>query len=100
MSFARGFALSLVELVLGLLWAYTWVVVIRAVVSWVNPDPYNPVVRILHRLTEPLLKPLRRLVPPHRLGGLDLSPLILILLIQLVRSTIAYSIFGAPVRVF
>jgi YggT family protein len=99
-SFARGFALSLVELVLGLLWAYTWVVVIRAVISWVNPDPYSPVVRILHRLTEPLLRPLRRLAPPHKLGGLDLSPLILILLIQLVRSTIAYSVFGSPVRMF
>ncbi len=75
-------------------------VIIRAVISWVNPDPYNPVVRILQRLTEPLLRPLRRLAPPHKLGGLDLSPLILVLLIQLVRSTIAYSVFGSPVRMF
>ena len=100
MNFARGFGFSLVQLVLGLLWAYTWVVIIRALISWVNPDPYNPVVRILHRLTEPLLRPLRELAPPHKLGGLDLSPLILILLIQLVRSTIAYSVFGTPVRLF
>ena len=96
MNFARGFGFSLLQLFLGLLWAYTWVVIIRAVVSWVNPDPHNPIVRMLHQLTEPLLRPIRKLVPPYKLGGLDLSPLILILLIQLVRSTIIYSVYGTP----
>jgi YggT family protein len=100
MNLARGFGYSVLQLVLSLLWAYTWVVIIRAVITWVNPDPYNPIVRILHQLTEPLLRPIRRLVPPHKLGGLDLSPLILILVIQLVRSTIVYAVFGTPVRLF
>jgi YggT family protein len=66
----------------------------------VNPDPHNPIVRILYQLTEPVLRPIRKLVPPYKLGGLDLSPLILILLIQLVRSTIVYTVYGTPARLF
>ena len=51
---------------------YTWLIVIRILLSWVNPDPYNPVVQFLVRATEPVLAPLRRLIPP--IAGLDLSP--------------------------
>lgn len=92
MNFAQGFGLSLLEIVLGLMTAYTWVIIIRALLSWVNPDPYNPVVRLLVSITEPVLRPLRRLAPPHKLGGLDLSPMIAILLIQLVRNGLLYSL--------
>jgi YggT family protein len=59
---------------------YMWVIIIRALLSWVNPDPYNPIVQFLTRITEPVLRPLRKLVPPFRLG-IDLSPLIAILII-------------------
>ena len=59
---------------------YMWVIIIRALLSWVNPDPYNPIVQFLTRITEPVLRPLRKLVPTHRLG-IDLSPLIAILII-------------------
>ncbi len=83
----------------GLLDLYTWVVVIRALLSWVGPDPYNPIVRLLHQLTEPLLAPLRRLVSPRRLGGLDLSPLLLILIIQFVRYGLIYAV-TQPTRPF
>ena len=95
MNFARGFGFSLLGLVLSLLDIYSWVVIIRALISWVSPDPYNPIVQILSKLTEPLLRPLRKLVPPERLGGLDLTPLILILLIQLVKYTVIYSVTSA-----
>lgn len=98
MNFARGFGFSLLGLVLSLLDIYSWVVIIRALISWVSPDPYNPIVRILSKLTEPLLRPLRKLVPPERMGGLDLTPLILILLIQLVKYTIIYSVSPAQPR--
>ena len=54
---------------------YLWVIIIRALISWVGPDPYNPVVRLLTRLTEPVLQPLRRMVPAWRMG-FDLSPMI------------------------
>ena len=67
--------------VLGvLLNIYLWVIIIRAVISWLNPDPYNPIVQFLTRVTEPVLRPLRKLVPTWKLG-IDLSPLIAILLI-------------------
>jgi len=59
---------------------YMWVIIIRALLSWVNPDPYNPIVQFLTRVTEPVLRPLRKLVPAYRLG-IGLSPLIAILII-------------------
>ena len=60
---------------------YMWVIIIRALLSWVNPDPYNPIVQFLTRATEPVLRQLRKLVPPWKMGGFDLSPLIAILII-------------------
>jgi len=59
---------------------YMWIIIIRALLSWVNPDPYNPIVQFLTRITEPVLRPLRKLVPTWKLG-VDLSPLIAILII-------------------
>ncbi|HEX9860303.1 MAG TPA: YggT family protein [Nitrospirota bacterium] len=59
---------------------YMWVIIIRALITWVNPDPRNPIVQFLQRSTEPVLRPLRKLVPPWKLG-IDLSPLIAILII-------------------
>ncbi|AKS24833.1 hypothetical protein BOX30_06865 [Leptospirillum ferriphilum] len=68
-----------------LLTIYSWVIIIRALLSWVAPDPYNPVVRILHQVTEPVLAPIRKLVPPEKLAGMDISPLIAIFLIQVLQ---------------
>uniref|UniRef100_A0A7C3QSK1 YggT family protein n=1 Tax=Leptospirillum ferriphilum TaxID=178606 RepID=A0A7C3QSK1_9BACT len=68
-----------------LLTLYSWIIIIRALISWVSPDPSNPVVRILHQITEPVLAPLRRLVPPEKLAGMDISPLIAIFLIQVIQ---------------
>ncbi len=59
---------------------YMWVIIIRALISWVNPDPYNAIVQILTRVTEPVLRPIRKLVPPYKVG-IDFSPLIAILII-------------------
>ncbi len=63
---------------------YMWIIIIRALISWVNPDPYNPIVQFLVRVTEPALGPLRRLVPTWRIG-IDLSPLIAIFIIYFLR---------------
>ena len=71
---------------------YMWVIIIRALISWVNPDPYNPIVQILHRLTEPALRPLRKLVPPWRIG-IDLSPLIAILIIIFLRTALIRTLY-------
>lgn len=58
---------------------YFWIIVVRALISWVNPDPYNPIVRFLYQATEPVLGRIRRLLP--FLGGIDISPLIALLII-------------------
>lgn len=58
-----------------------WLVIIAALVSWVSPDPRNPIVRFLYQTTNPLLRPFRRILPPGRTGGIDFSPILLILLI-------------------
>jgi YggT family protein len=59
---------------------YMWIIIARAVISWVSPDPYNPIVQFLYRATEPVLEPIRRKLPGSGLG-IDLSPLIAILAI-------------------
>jgi YggT family protein len=62
---------------------YMWVVIIAALVSWVNPDPYNPIVRFLYAATEPVLRPIRRRLPV--MGGIDFSPLIVIAVIYFLK---------------
>ncbi len=73
------------------LWLLMWVVIARAVISWVEPNPYNPIVRTLRLLTDPLLRPLQRLQWRLARGRLpvDLSPIAVILLIVLVRRFLA-----------
>jgi len=96
MNFARGFGFSLLGLVFWVMDFYSLILIIRALLSWVSPDPRNPIVQLLVRLTEPVQRPLRKLVPPHRLGGLDLSPMLAILLIQFVKNGLVYSLGGQP----
>jgi len=95
--------LAVAEIVNALLNVYYWVVIIAALISWVNPDPYNPVVKFLRAVTEPVLRPIRRMIG-SRLGPVDISPLIAIfaiIFIQkfLIRSIIeiAYKIKGGVV---
>ena len=95
MGLATGYGFGLLRLLFALLDLYTWVVIIRALISWVSPDPYNPIVRFLHRATEPVLRPLRRLIPPHRLGGLDLSPMLVILGVQVVKYALVFAFVPA-----
>jgi YggT family protein len=63
---------------------YMWIIIIRAVLSWVNPDPYNPIVRFIYRITEPVLRPIRNFLPTYQIG-LDLSPMIAILAIYFLQ---------------
>lgn len=79
---------AIVDVILYALQGLQWIVIIAALISWVNPDPRNPIVRFLWGVTEPLFRPFRRLVPPSRTGGIDLSPIFVLLAIFLVRSFI------------
>ena len=73
---------------------YIYVIIAAAVISWVSPNPHNPVVRLLRRLTEPVLAPIRQLLPPWKTFGLDFSPMIVILLIQLVVRPLLQALVG------
>jgi len=76
--------MAIAKLINFVLQAYIWVVIARAVISWVNADPYNPIVRFLVQVTEPLLERIRRVLP--QMGGLDLSPMVLILAVVFLQS--------------
>jgi YggT family protein len=85
MFVAHNFILAVARLIDFLLTAYMWVIIGRAVVSWVNADPYNPVVRFLYEATEPVLSWIRRILPIS-VGGIDFSPVIVIAGIYFLQS--------------
>jgi YggT family protein len=70
---------------------YMWVIIIRALVSWVSPDPGNPIVQILIRITEPVLSPIRRRLPTGGMG-LDLSPMVALLAIYFLQAFVVGSL--------
>lgn len=70
---------------------YMWVIIIRAVISWVNPDPYNPIMRFLYQITEPVLSPIRRWIPLRGMG-IDISPMIVIAAIYFLNTFLVQSI--------
>jgi YggT family protein len=70
---------------------YMYIIIGRAIISWVNPDPYNPIVRFLYKATEPVLYRVRRILPD--MGGVDLSPLVVILAIYFLKAFIVKSLY-------
>jgi YggT family protein len=90
MFVAGNFVLALATIVNLVLEAYFWVIIARALLSWVNPDPFNPIVRFLYRVTEPVLRPIRRRLPMQM--GLDFSPLIVIVAIKFLQMFLVESL--------
>jgi len=97
MFIAANFITAVAEVISLILNFYMWVIIIRALVSWVNPDPYNPIVQFLYKITEPVLHPVRRLVPVYNMG-IDLSPLIVILILIFLRSFLVSSLYQLALR--
>lgn len=84
---------SIFDIVLS---TYMWIIIISALLSWVNPDPYNPIVRFLAAVTEPVLRPIRR-----RIGyglGVDISPMVVILVILFVKYFLIASLRDVAIR--
>lgn len=91
-NFLNAVAMAL-NLILTL---YLYIVIARAIVSWVSPDPRNPIVRFLHNATEPVLYPVRRMLP--FMGGFDLSPLVVILGIYFLQVFLVGTLQGFALR--
>jgi YggT family protein len=80
MFVASNFVLALARVLELVINVYIWIIIARALISWVNPDPYNQIVRFLYRITEPVLRPVRYRLPTLAMG-LDLSPMVVILVL-------------------
>ncbi len=84
---------KVIDLVLNL---YLWIIIIRALISWVNPDPFNPIVRFFYQITEPVLWRVRRIIPP--IGAFDISPLVVILIIVFLQQFLVPTLYELSVR--
>jgi YggT family protein len=91
--FAIGFFLQAIAKVIDIvLFIFMWIVIARAVLSWVNPDPFNPIVRFIHNITEPVLYSIRTKAPVS-FGGIDFSPIIVFLGIIFLRIFLVNTLF-------
>jgi YggT family protein len=93
-----SFLAAVLEVVFIILTMVQWLVIAAALISWVSPDPRNPIVQFLYRATEPILRPFRRILPPSRTGNIDLSPILVILLIVFLKIFLS-RLFLTPSRV-
>jgi len=94
---ASNFLYAVATILDGLLWFYKWVLIARVIVSWVNADIYNPIVRFLYSATEPVLYRIRRTIPAIA-GGIDFSPLIAILVLQFLQLFLVRSLMDMAVQ--
>lgn len=79
-----NFIVALARIINIVLTLYMWIIIFRALISWVNPDPYNQIVIILYRITEPVLGPIRRMLPLRNIG-IDFSPVVVLLVIMFLK---------------
>jgi YggT family protein len=94
-----NFILAIATILDSILSIYKWVIIIAALISWVSPDPYNPIVRFLYAITEPALRPIRKIIG-YRLGPIDISPIIAILIIVFIQMFLISSLreFGFKIK--
>ena len=91
-NFLEGLAVALrILLIISM-----WLIIIRAVISWVSPNPYHPIVQFLYRSTEPVLAPIRRRLP--WMGGVDLSPIVAFVIIVFLQVFLVGSLHDLAVR--
>lgn len=91
MYLAGYFLMAVANVLNFVLLVFMWIVIARAILSWVNPDPYNPIVRFIHNVTEPVLYQIRTKLPIN-FGGIDLSPILVILVVYFLRDFVVKSL--------
>ena len=79
-----NFLMALAQILSMVLNIFMWIIIIRALISWVNPDPYNPIVQFLYRVTDPVLYQVKKVVPMPGIG-IDFSPIVVILIIYFLQ---------------
>jgi YggT family protein len=77
---------------------FYWLILLRALISWVQPDPSNPIVQFLYKTTEPLLYPIRKMLPFSLKFGIDISPIVAFLLIMFLRSFLVSTLFDLAAK--
>jgi len=77
---------------------FYWLILIRAVMSWVSPDPFNPIVQFLEKSTEPILYPIRKILPFNFRSGIDISPIIAFLAIMFLKSFLVSTLLDLAAR--
>jgi YggT family protein len=97
-TFAGNLVLTIADILNLVLTIYMWIIVAAALISWVSPDPYNPIVRFLYRVTNPVLRPIRRLIG-SRFGPVDISPLIVVLIIYLIQKFLITSLIEVAYKI-
>lgn len=89
---------AIAQIVDVLLTIVYWLILIRALISWVSPDPHNPLVQFLYKTTEPILEPIRRILPLGVRMGIDISPIIAFLAIMFLKSFLVSTLFSIAMR--
>lgn len=89
---------SLANLIGAILTIYYWLIIIRALIGWVNPDQFNPIVQFLYKATDPVLDPVRRILPFSLKHGIDISPIIVFLIIMFLRDFLVRTILDLALR--
>lgn len=91
-----NFLYSVAHLVEALLTILYWLVIVRALISWVDPDPFNPIVQFLYRTTDPILAPIKKFLPT--LGPIDLSPIIAFFVLYFLKLFLVSGLVGLATR--
>ena len=91
MIIMSNFLIAIAKVLDIVLTIFMWIVIARAVLSWVSPDPYNPIVRFIHQVTEPVLSQIRRRIPVS-FGGIDFSPILVFLAIIFLQQFVVNSL--------
>ena len=84
--------LAIIDIIVQFFDIFFFVIIVQALLSWVNPDPYNPVQSLLYSLSSPILRPFQRLIPP--IAGIDLSPLFALLVLQVIKMILIPPLLG------
>ena len=96
MFVAGNFIEALAQVLNTLITVYIWIIIIRVLISWVSPDPFNPLVQFLVQATDAVLEPARRIIPT--IGPLDISPMIVLLLLQVIQHFLIRTLLDLSMR--